>query len=117
MSNIAYDPVTFDAEQAPWERWTKPGADGRVKIFYSNGKRLRLLELPPGFDEQHWCLVGHQGYVLEGRFTIIFDDQTFDCHPGAAFSIPDGVRHRSRGAVDGRTLVFVVDNQTEAASR
>ncbi|MGZ2746190.1 cupin domain-containing protein [Burkholderia stagnalis] len=117
MSKISYDPVVFDAEQKPWESWIKPGANGRVKIFHSNGKRLRLLELPPGFDEEHWCLIGHQGYVLEGCFTIIFDDQTFDCSPGAAFSIPDGVRHRSRGSLDSRTLVFVVDNQTEPASR
>ena len=117
MSKISYDPVAFDTESALWESWAKPGANGRVKIFHSNGKRMRLLELPPGFDEEHWCLVGHQGYVLEGNFTIIFDDQSIDCRPGAAFSIPDGVRHRSRGSAEGRTLVFVVDEQVEQASR
>jgi quercetin dioxygenase-like cupin family protein len=106
----AYEPVVQDFGAAPWETWSKPGADGRVKLFKSNGKRLRLLELPPGFDEQHWCTVGHQGYVFEGRFTIIFDDAHFACGPGMAFSIPDGVRHRSRGAADAKTLVFVVDD-------
>lgn len=104
-----YEQVTFDAEAALWERWVKPGANGRVKCFFSNGKRMRLLELPPGFDEQNWCLAGHQGLVLEGRFTIIFDDASYDCFPGNVFSIPDGVRHRSRGATDSKTLVFVVD--------
>lgn len=117
MSKISYDPVAFDTEHAPWESWTKPGANGRVKIFHSNGKRLRLLELPPGFDEEHWCLVGHQGYVLEGNFTIVFDDQAIECRPGAAFSIPHGVRHRSRGSAEGRTLVFVVDEQAEQVLR
>lgn len=109
MQKRAYDTVSFDTEKEPWTAWSKPGANGRVKIFHANGKRLRLLELPPGFDEEHWCLVGHQGYVLEGRFTILFDDASFDCGPGMAFSIPDGVRHRSKGSPDGRTLVFVVD--------
>lgn len=110
MEKRAYDNVSFNTEKEPWTPWSKPGASGRVKIFNSNGKRLRLLELPPGFDEENWCLVGHQGYVLEGRFTIIFDDASFDCSPGMAFSIPDGVRHRSKGAQDGQTLVFVVDS-------
>ncbi|WAI84921.1 cupin domain-containing protein [Achromobacter spanius] len=110
MNSPRYDAVSFSTERAAWTTWSKPGADGRVKTFYSNGKRLRLLELPPGFDEEKWCLVGHQGYVFEGRFTIIFEDGTFDCQPGDAFSIPDGVRHRSRGSMDGPTRVFVVDN-------
>nr|WP_198982724.1 hypothetical protein [Herbaspirillum sp. ASV7] len=109
MAGRCYDAVVFDAEEASWERWSKSGVEGRVKLFNSNGKRLRLLELPPGFDEQHWCLVGHQGYVLEGCFTIIFDDAKFDCRPGMAFSIPDGVRHRSKGSQGSHTLVFVVD--------
>lgn len=110
MESRTFDHVSFDAESEPWIPWTKPGANGRVKTFISNGKRLRLLELPPGFDEEHWCLVGHQGFVLEGRFTIIFDSAAFDCGPGMAFSIPDGVRHRSKGATDGPTRVFVVDS-------
>lgn len=106
---VSYDHVTFDMETADWQAWSKPGANGRVKIFRSNGHRIRLLELPAGFNEQNWCLAGHQGYVLKGRFTIEFDDRSFDCHPGMAFSIPDGIRHRSRGAEDSETLVFVVD--------
>jgi quercetin dioxygenase-like cupin family protein len=107
MSN--YDQVAFDTPAVPWEHWAKPGANGRVKRFISNGKRMRLLELPPGFDEQNWCLAGHQGFVLEGHFTITFDDATYECAPGTAFSIPDGVRHRSKGAPHSKTLVFVVD--------
>ncbi|WP_269584439.1 cupin domain-containing protein [Roseibium sp. Sym1] len=112
MSETSYDPVTLSLEDTPWATWSKPGADGRVKLFKSNGKRIRLLELPPGFEEENWCLAGHQGYVLKGNFTIIFDDQSFECRPDMAFSIPDGVRHRSRGSTDSETLVFVVDDVT-----
>ncbi|WP_349360646.1 hypothetical protein [Stappia sp.] len=110
MTETRYDPVAYPLQDVEWTTWSKPGAEGRVKIFKSNGKRIRLLELPPGFEEENWCLAGHQGYVLKGNFTIIFDDQTFDCHPNMAFSIPDGVRHRSRGSMDSETLVFVVDD-------
>jgi len=110
MGKSNYDHVIFDTKNEPWTTWSKPGANGQVKIFRSNGKRLRLLELPPSFDEQQWCLIGHQGFVIEGRFTIIFDDASFDCSPGMAFSIPDGVRHRSKGAPNSRTIVFVVDD-------
>ncbi len=110
MDKLQYDPVVFDVPKAPWAPWEKPGANGQVKVFRSNGKRLRMLELPAGFDELNWCLAGHQGYVIEGRFTIIFDDKTFECSPGMAFSIPDGVRHRSKGATHSRTVVFVVDD-------
>jgi len=108
-TTISFDPVVVDLENAAWTPWSKPGAEGRVKLFNSNGKRLRLLELPAGFDEQHWCTTGHQGYVFEGSFTIVFDDSAWECRPGMAFSIPDGKRHRSRGASDSRTVVFVVD--------
>lgn len=111
-----YDAATFDMEEAPWQSWTKLGANGRVKLTVSNGKRLRLLELPVGFDEQHWCTIGHQGYVLQGHFTIIFDDAAHECRPGSAFSIPDGVRHRSKGASDMTTLVFVVDDAQAVAA-
>lgn len=109
MTSKSYDPVTFDIDAAPWQAWSKPGADGRVKIFRSNGKRIRILELPPGFNEEKWCLAGHQGYVLEGCFTILFEEHSYDCRPGMAFSIPDGIPHRSRGTAHEKTVVFVVD--------
>lgn len=113
MNPPLYQPVVVDLAAVPWQAWSKPGANGSVKLFKSNGKRLRLLELPAGFDEQNWCTVGHQGYVFEGSFTILFEDAEWSCGPGMAFSIPDGVRHRSRGAAELKTLVFVVDEMLD----
>ena len=109
MKKQSCEPVIFDADAAPWEQWSKPGADGRVKMFKSNGKRMRMLELPPGFSEEKWCMAGHQGYVMQGCFTILFEDRSYDCRPGMMFSIPDGIPHRSRGTLNEATLVFVVD--------
>lgn len=107
------DAVAVDFPGTEWEAWTKPGAHGRVKIARTQGKRFRLLELPPGFDEHHWCLKGHDGYVLEGEFTILFEERAEPCAPGMAFCIPDGIPHRSRGAVNGPTVVVVVDKDDD----
>ena len=101
--------VGVDFPHLEWTDWHKAGANGRVKIVYSGGKRLRLLELPTGFNEEEWCRKGHWGYVLEGEFVIHFADRKAVCRPGMGFVIPDGDPHRSQGYDQGTTLVFVVD--------
>lgn len=99
----------IDFPNMEWTSWEKPGANGRVKISYIGNKRLRLLELPPGFNEEHWCLKGHVGYVLQGEFTIHYEDRKVSCSPGMGFVIPDGDPHRSQGMEGNPTLVFVLD--------
>ncbi|MGL5271900.1 MAG: hypothetical protein ACRC8J_00250 [Phocaeicola sp.] len=104
------DNVNVDFSQIEWQTWEKPGAIGRVKLVYRNGKRIRLMELPIGFDEENWCEIGHQGYVLEGNFTILFETgERFDCAPGMGFVIPDGEKHRSKGSNNSKTIVYVID--------
>ena len=103
------DNVSINFNEIEWEKWEKPGAVGRVKTLFSNGKRVRLLELPPGFNEEKWCTKGHQGYVISGKFIINFEDSSFECGPGMGFVIPENVKHRSRGLDNEKTLVFVVD--------
>jgi len=93
-----------------WQAWEKPGASGRVKLARAFGKRVRILELPAGFDEQAWCDKGHQGLVLEGQFTVTLETgDEYTCRKDDAFVIPDRVRHRSRGSQAEPTVVFVVD--------
>ncbi|MFB7504156.1 MULTISPECIES: cupin domain-containing protein [Streptomyces] len=102
--------VGIDFENIPWEKWEKPGADGRVKIAHADGRRVRLLELPAGFDEETWCERDHLGYVLQGEFTIHFDDESVACRPGMGFVIPGHRRHRSQGAQGEQTVVYVIDH-------
>jgi hypothetical protein len=109
MSDTTDQIVGIDFAALGWEKWTKPGALGRVKMVLSGRHRVRLLELPPGFSEEEWCLRGHTGYVLAGEFVIRFKDHEVPCAPGMGFVIPDDVPHRSRGLYDGATTVFVVD--------
>ncbi|CAM4428307.1 cupin domain-containing protein [Paenibacillus tarimensis] len=99
----------IDFENMEWTTWEKPGANGRVKMCFVDNKRIRLLELPPGFNEENWCLRGHSGYVLQGEFTIHYKDRSVACRPGMGFVIPDGDPHRSQGKDGEPTVVFVVD--------
>lgn len=101
--------VGIDFASIPWEKWHKPGADGRVKIAYTGGLRVRLMELPAGFNEEEWCERGHQGYVLQGEFTIHFDNRSVPCRPGMGFVIPGDERHRSQGSDNEPTVVYVID--------
>jgi mannose-6-phosphate isomerase-like protein (cupin superfamily) len=101
--------VGIDFEALPWEKSLKAGAHGRVKTAHTQGFRIRLLELPVGFDEQEWCTRGHQGYVLRGEFTIHFDDRSVACRPGMGFVIPGAERHRSSGSGTEETVVYVID--------
>ena len=39
--------VAVDFPNIPWTTWKKPGAEGRVKLLNTQGKRFRILELPP----------------------------------------------------------------------
>lgn len=110
MTFVDHNQVAIDFPEIHWEKWTKPGAEGRVKIITTQGKRFRIMELPAGFNEEKWCLKGHDGYVLEGEFVIIFEDGgTAACSPGMAFCIPGGIPHRSRGSDKSPTKVVVVD--------
>jgi len=106
--------VAVDFPNIPWTTWKKPGAEGRGKLLHTQGKRFRILELPPGFDEESWCDRGHDGYVIEGEFMTIFEDGgTASCKPGMAFCIPDGVAHRSKGSTTSKTVVVVVDEENK----
>ncbi|SED97814.1 hypothetical protein SAMN05216532_6472 [Streptomyces sp. 2231.1] len=109
MSTVTPALVGIDFDSIPWEKWHKPGADGRVKIAYTGGYRVRLLELPAGFNELNWCETGHQGYVLRGEFTIHFDNRSVPCRPGMGFVIPGDERHRSQGSESESTVVYVID--------
>jgi len=108
--------IIFKANEEKWAIWSKAGANGRVKEFISNSKRLRILELPAGFNEEEACLIGHQGLVLTGNFIISVDGEDHKCCPGDFFSIPDGIPHKSRCDGNEITKVFVVDNNCKKGS-
>ena len=61
----AHDPVVRDFAADPWETWSKPGAEGRVKLFKTNGGA---------------CLAASE-IVVEAQITAETADEFFDPVP------------------------------------
>ncbi len=97
--------VLFDA--IPWEQ-TLQGV--RQKAVVQGGRKLRLVEYDRAMP-LHWCVKGHYGFILYGRFEIEFSDRTLVFEEGDGVFIPEGEEHRHRARVltDGVRVVFVED--------
>lgn len=96
-----------DFEALPWELVM----DGvRQKVVADSEKRVRLVEysksMPP-----HWCIKGHYGCILKGRFEIEFRDGTRVFEEGDGVFIPSGEEHRHKARVlsDSVTAIFTED--------
>lgn len=67
--------LVFNAE--PSQRM--PGEDCTPATFKQldvASIRMRTVSYPPGFIMDHWCDVGHFGYVLSGEVTIEFHNKS-----------------------------------------
>jgi quercetin dioxygenase-like cupin family protein len=82
-----------DFEKLSWET---PMTGLRFKALRQEGRQLRLVEYTPEM-EPHWCDKGHVGYLLEGRFEIVFDEETAVYEAGDGVFIPPGREHRHMG--------------------
>jgi Cupin domain len=96
----------------PWE-----GAGGsRSKTWVAGNRRYRLLELTPALDHPDWCVVGHQGYVVEGEFELRFENGVERLSPGDAFDVPSGEGHKhTPRALSDRVVLFVLDEASGLA--
>jgi quercetin dioxygenase-like cupin family protein len=68
-----------------------------------------MVECPPGYAADHWCVKGHILYCLEGELrTELEDGRTFTLRPGMSYHVSDNAEpHRSSTAVGAR--LFIVD--------
>ena len=100
----------IDFPSIDWERVTANGMDGRVKKWMGNGRRIRVLELSPKWNEQVWCETGHSAYVLDGTLFLNFETghETLEIRKGEGFSVPLGTKHKA--SCKKKTLVFFVDD-------
>jgi quercetin dioxygenase-like cupin family protein len=80
----------------------------RFKAHVQNGRKLRLVEFQPGFQEPDWCRNGHIGYVLEGEGEVEFSDQRLRVKAGDGIFILAGEQHKHRLHVLGRAVRFVL---------
>jgi quercetin dioxygenase-like cupin family protein len=86
--------IDFNALQ-----WQSPGPDARFKAAAEDGKRMRLMELDKGFQDQIWCEAGHVGYVLEGEMEIDFGGEVTRFKTGDGIYIPGGRQHKHKAHV------------------
>lgn len=88
--------------------WMSPIPGVRQKTRVEGNQRLRLVEYSREM-KPHWCVKGHTGYILDGRFEIEFAEERYVFEAGDGVFIPGGDKHRHRATVltDTVTAVFV----------
>jgi quercetin dioxygenase-like cupin family protein len=89
--------------------WRESAPNVRTKTFADGDSQIRLVEFSKGFVEPDWCLRGHIGYVLEGRFEVSFSGNPIVFEAGDGVFIPAGDKHKHKAHVltDKVTLVLV----------
>jgi quercetin dioxygenase-like cupin family protein len=90
--------------------WETPMPGVRQKAVARSGKKLRLVEYTREMP-RHWCVKGHVGCIIDGRFEIEFQDGVRIFEQGDGVFIPEGEehRHKARALTDVVRAVFVED--------
>lgn len=91
--------------------WEEAGPGARQKAVTVKHRRLRLLELTSGFEEEGWCHSAHWGVVVEGRMDLELPGGTATLEEGDGLALPMDPDHRHRAHVpEGeRVVLFLVE--------
>lgn len=95
--------IKVDFSSIPWAQVAQ-GAS--VKLFSTEKRRLRIMELTKEFREADWCQNGHSGLILEGSLTIDLGETTITLSEGDGLMIPKGKKHKARALSDSVRLVL-----------
>ncbi len=95
--------------------WVERG-DARLKEMSAHGKRVRLVEFRPGFDDPNWCSKGHVVFVLEGAVESRYEDGVTPRRAGEAYIIPPGIPHRSQNPHRVPARLLIVDDLAPSRS-
>ena len=90
--------------------WQKVNDFASQKLIDNGEKRVRLLKLLPGFQEQEWCTRGHTGYVIDGALEMEFSEggnHTYSA--GDPILVSNGQAHKARTGA-GNALLFLIDD-------
>ena len=91
----------------PWDE-IAPGV--LEKAFQCDGKTVRLLQLPAGYEELQWCRRQHLGIVLEGSFEIHFTNHVVRYQQGDGIAVAAGEASRHRAVVGEEAVtMFLID--------
>jgi hypothetical protein len=102
-------PMSRDVELFSNTPWQQVSEFARQKLIDDGEKRVRLLKLAPGFQEQDWCTRGHTGFVIDGALELEFPDGKITFAAGDPFMVSNGESHKARTG-NGSALLFLVDD-------
>ncbi len=80
-------------------QWDSVYPGQRQKAYVEGTVKIRLVELSDEYGEDTWCEQEHIGFILDGRITIEFDDQSITFNKGDGMVIPSGFSHRHKGRI------------------
>lgn len=94
-------------EQMQWEQ-LRP--DVRQKLYCEGRRQIRLIEFDTSNGPEHWCNLGHIGYVLKGSLRIDFNGRVVSFGAGDGLFIPAGEEHQHRAvAIQSGTQLLMVE--------
>jgi hypothetical protein len=73
--------------------WVEAGEGIRYKCFEREKQTIRLIELSDAYCDKDWCMHGHVSYILEGNFTVKFENHTEMFNTGDTVFIQEGTKH------------------------
>ena len=90
--------------------WQQVSEVAKQKLIDNGEKRVRLLQLQAGFQEQEWCQRGHTGFILHGTLEVEFQDDRVESYSqGDPFLLSAGEPHKARVST-GKVQLFLVDD-------
>ncbi len=101
--------MTIEVERFSDTPWQEVGDRARQKLIDDGEKRVRLLDLSAGFQEQEWCTRGHTGYVIDGALEMEFPEGQLTFSTGDAILLSKGTAHKARTGT-GKALLFLIDD-------
>jgi len=108
------EPACLDYRTLPsdpsFDHGTKRSVSDAVGATNQSVSVIRFEPGEAGPRSYHDAPVEELYFVVEGRFEIDLDDETFDAPPGTAAFITPGTVHRPRNVSDGDSVLLVVQS-------
>ena len=102
--------MSIELERFSEMPWQDMGEFARQKLIDDGEKRVRLLKLAAGFQEQEWCTRGHTGYVIDGALEMeLPEGKSLTFSTGDAILLSKGTAHKARTGT-GTALLFLIDD-------
>jgi quercetin dioxygenase-like cupin family protein len=90
--------------------WHQVRPDVRQKVYCEGSRTVRLVEFETSDGPEHWCEVGHIGYVLKGSLRIDINGSVITFKTGDGLFIPSGADSKHRAVwIDGGTQLLMVE--------